>query len=164
MTEHGAPYDHMGSKYDEDARTATLKRAESYTFFRMVGALAGQRVLDLAYGFGFYTRLFTQGAAQVVGVDVSSEMVRLAQQHEHAEPFGMTYQVGDAVTLPPLDAFELVTAASLLNYAETKARCWACARAPMPTLSRADASWPTRSTQPYPQQTQQHAVRVTSCA
>ena len=63
MTEHGAPYDHMGSKYDEDARTATLKRAESYTFFRMVGALAGQRVLDLAYGFGFYTRLFTQRGA-----------------------------------------------------------------------------------------------------
>jgi hypothetical protein len=38
MTEHGAQYDHIGSKYDEYARTATLKRAESYTFFRMVGA------------------------------------------------------------------------------------------------------------------------------
>lgn len=47
MTEHGAQYDHIGSKYDEYARMATLKRAESYTFFRMVGALDGQRVLDL---------------------------------------------------------------------------------------------------------------------
>jgi len=37
MTEHGAQYDHIGSQYDEYARTATLKRAESYTFFRMVG-------------------------------------------------------------------------------------------------------------------------------
>ena len=36
MTEHGAQYDHIGSQYDEYARTATLKRAESYTFFRMV--------------------------------------------------------------------------------------------------------------------------------
>jgi hypothetical protein len=51
MTEPGAQYDHIGSKYDEYARTATLKRAESYTFLRMVGALAGQRVLDLACGF-----------------------------------------------------------------------------------------------------------------
>ena len=42
-----AQYDHIGSKYDEYARTATLKRAESYTFFRMVGALDGQRVLGL---------------------------------------------------------------------------------------------------------------------
>ena len=48
MTEHGAQYDHIGSKYDEYAQTATLKRAESYTFFRMVGVLDGQRVLDLA--------------------------------------------------------------------------------------------------------------------
>ena len=51
MTEQGAQYDHIGSKYDAYARTATLKRAERYTFFRMVGALHGQRVLDLACGF-----------------------------------------------------------------------------------------------------------------
>jgi SAM-dependent methyltransferase len=121
MTEPGTQYDHIGSKYDEYARTATLKRAESYTVFRMVGALAGQRVLDLACGFGFYTRLFKQrGAAQVVGIDISPEMVRLAQQQEHAEPLGITYQVGDAVTLPPLGAFDLVTAVYLLNYAENK--------------------------------------------
>ena len=48
MTEHGAQYDHIGSKYDEYAQTATMKRAESYTALRMVGPLAGKRVLDLA--------------------------------------------------------------------------------------------------------------------
>jgi hypothetical protein len=57
MSEHGAAYDDIGSKYDEYADTATLKRAECYTFFRMVGALQGKRILDLACGFGFYTRL-----------------------------------------------------------------------------------------------------------
>ena len=67
--EQTAQYDHIGSKYDEYAQTATLKRAESYTFFRMVGELAGKRVLDLACGFGFYTRQLKQrGAAQVMGV------------------------------------------------------------------------------------------------
>src|SRR6266536_1304204 len=86
MTEQGAQYDHIGSKYDEYARTATLKQAESYTFFRMVGALDGQRVLDLACGFGFYTRLLKQhGAAQVIGIDISPEMIRLANQQEQAE-------------------------------------------------------------------------------
>ena len=60
MTEQGAQYDHIGSKYDEYARTATGKRAERYTFFRMVGALDGQRVLDLACGDGFYTRRLKQ--------------------------------------------------------------------------------------------------------
>jgi hypothetical protein len=41
MTAPAAQYDHIGSKYDEYARTATLKRAERYTFFRMVGPLEG---------------------------------------------------------------------------------------------------------------------------
>jgi hypothetical protein len=51
MTAQGAQADRIGSKYDEDARTATLKRAESYTLFRMIGALDGLRVLELARGF-----------------------------------------------------------------------------------------------------------------
>ena len=121
MTEQGAQYDHIGSKYDEYARTATLKQAERYTFFRMVGALDGQHAMDLACGFGFYTRLLKQhGAAQVIGVDISPEMIRLAQQQEQAEPLGITYQVGDAVTLPQLGPFDLITAFHLLHYATSK--------------------------------------------
>ena len=83
MTEPGAQYDHIGSKYDEYAQTATMKRAERYTVLRMVGPLAGTRVLDLACGFGFYTRLLKQhGAAQVIGIDISPEMVRLGRARE----------------------------------------------------------------------------------
>jgi toxoflavin synthase len=121
MSEQGAQYDHIGSKYDEYAQTATLKRAESYTVLRMAGALDGKRVLDLACGFGFYTRLLKQqGAAQVLGVDLSPEMVRLGREHEQGEPLGVTYQVCDATALPPLGAFDLVTAIYLLNYATSK--------------------------------------------
>jgi ubiquinone/menaquinone biosynthesis C-methylase UbiE len=121
MTEQGAQYDHIGSKYDEYARTATLKQAESYTFFRMVGALDEKSVLDLACGFGFYTRLLKQhGAAQVLGVDISPEMIHLAHQQEQAVPLGITYQVGDAVALPKLGRFDLITAVYLLNYATSK--------------------------------------------
>src|SRR5256885_13267349 len=86
IMEQTTQYDHIGSKYDEYARTATLKRAESYTFFRMVGELAGQRVLDLACGFGFYTRqLKRRGAGQVVGVAISPEMVLLARAKAHED-------------------------------------------------------------------------------
>ena len=121
MTEPGAQYDHIGSKYDEYAQTATMKQAESYTVLRMVGPLAGQRVLDLACGFGFYTRLLKQhGAAQVIGIDISPEMVRLGREQEQAEPLGVTYQVYDATALPVLGAFDLVTAIYLLNYATSK--------------------------------------------
>jgi SAM-dependent methyltransferase len=121
MAEQEAQYDRIGSKYDEYVRTATLKRAERYTFFRLVGALDSKRVLDLACGLGLYTRLLKQhGAAQVLGIDLSPEMIRLAHQQEQAEPLGITYQVGDAVTLPQLDRFDLVTAVYLFNYATSK--------------------------------------------
>jgi SAM-dependent methyltransferase len=121
MTEESAQYDHIGGQYDEYARTATLKWAECYTFFRMLGALEGKRVLDIACGFGFYTRLLKQrGAAQVIGVDISPEMIRLAHQYEQAEPLGITYQVGDAATLPPLAPCDLVTAVHLLTYATSR--------------------------------------------
>ena len=74
----------------------------------MVGALHGKRVMDLACGFGFYTRLLRQhGAATVLGVDISPEMIRLAHQQEQAEPLGIAYQVGDAVSLPQLGPFDL---------------------------------------------------------
>ena len=42
----------------------------------MLGPLDGKRVLDLACGFGIYTQLLKQhGAAQVIGVDISPEML-----------------------------------------------------------------------------------------
>jgi toxoflavin synthase len=129
MSEPGAQYDHIGSKYDEYARTATLKRAESYTVLHMVGPLEDRRVLDLACGFGFYTRLLKQrGAAEVLGVDISPEMVRLGRAQEQAEPLGVTYQVGDAAALPRLGAFDLVTAIYLLNYATSKEQMRAMCR------------------------------------
>jgi toxoflavin synthase len=56
MAEPGAQYDHIGSQYDEYARTAALKRVESHTFFRMVGAPGGRHVIDMACGFGSYSR------------------------------------------------------------------------------------------------------------
>ena len=121
MAQRGAQYDQIGSKYEEYAHAATLKQAERYTFFRMVGALDGLRVIDLACGFGYYTRLLKlHGAVQVIGLDISPEMIRLAEQEEQAAPLGITYQVCDAVTLPSMGRFDLITAVYLLNYATSK--------------------------------------------
>jgi ubiquinone/menaquinone biosynthesis C-methylase UbiE len=121
MPASSAPYDHIGSLYDDYARTATIRLTERYTMLRMVGKLDGQHVLDLACGFGFYTRLLKErGAAQVVGVDDSEEMIRLARAQELAAPLGLTYLVADALALPPMGPFDLVTAVFLLPYAASK--------------------------------------------
>ena len=80
MPEHEVQYDHIGSKYDDYSRKATIKLAENYTVFRLVGPLEGKRVMDLACGDSFYTRRLKQrGAAEVIGVDISPEMIRLSE-------------------------------------------------------------------------------------
>ena len=113
-------YDDIGAKYEEYAQTASLKQAERYTFLEVVGPLDGLSVLDVACGFGYYSRLLkSQGAARVVGVDVSPEMIRLAKEAERGDPAGVEYCVGDGKDLPDLGGFDLVTAVWLLNYAET---------------------------------------------
>ena len=123
MTTSGAQYDQIGDKYNEYADSATLKQAERYSVLQMVGALDGKHVMDLACGLGFYTRLVKQQrAAQVIGVDISPEMIRLAQQQEQAQPLGIDYQVRDAASLPNLGTFDLITAIYLFNYAVSKAQ------------------------------------------
>ena len=121
MAKYDTQYDKIGSKYDEYSRTATLKRAERYSVGHMVGDLQGERVLDLACGSGFYTRMLKQrGAGEVIGVDISPEMIRLANEREQADPLGVSYQEHDVLTLPNLGPFDLITGIWLFCYPDTR--------------------------------------------
>ncbi|HEY7071926.1 MAG TPA: methyltransferase domain-containing protein [Acidimicrobiales bacterium] len=66
-------------------------------------SLAGQEVLDVACGQGLATRaLASAGAARVVGVDSSPEMIARAQLHESLPGGSVEYVVDDAQTLASL--------------------------------------------------------------
>ena len=68
----------------------------------LIGGLSGKTVVDLACGEGFYTRLIRQqGAAKVVGVDLSARMVELAREQEAEQRLGIEYVTGDARHLEP---------------------------------------------------------------
>lgn len=114
-------FDTIGSKYEEFKTTTPLPIPERYTFQRLVGNLAGKRVLDLACGSGHYSRFLNRlGAERVEGVDISSEMIQLAREFEEKQPVGLRYHVMDARALSGLGAYDLVTAVYLLNYARTR--------------------------------------------
>ncbi|MFY0580884.1 class I SAM-dependent methyltransferase [Cystobacter fuscus] len=114
-------YDTVGNKYEQFKDTAALPIPERHTFLKLVGDLHGQRALDLACGAGYYTRLLKQqGAENVIGVDVSPEMVAIARQREQEHRQGIQYHVANAAQLPHLGDFHLVTAIYLLNYASTR--------------------------------------------
>ena len=114
-------YDTIALDYQRISAAVPLRDAEWYSLRVRLGDLAGLSVLDLACGDGMGTRLLKRwGAARVVGVDVSPQMIALARQQEDAQPMGIEYRVADAATRGKIGSFDRVTAAYLLHYAENR--------------------------------------------
>ncbi|MFF0559645.1 class I SAM-dependent methyltransferase [Streptomyces sp. NPDC004266] len=111
-------YDVVGDLYRQYKTTATAPIPERRLFLDLVGDLRGRRVLDLATGYGAYARTARElGAAEVVGVDVSSEMVRRAEAATDDD--AVSFRTADALDLPDLGLFDTVTAIWLFNYARS---------------------------------------------
>ncbi|GGX12336.1 class I SAM-dependent methyltransferase [Streptomyces lomondensis] len=113
-------YDEIGEAFEGFKALPLAQYAEVPGFLAMVGDVRGKSVLDLASGTGFYSREFRRrGAVEVLGVDISGEMVAVARELEGREPLGVRYEVGDVSALRPLGRrFDVATAVQLLNYAE----------------------------------------------
>ena len=116
-----AQYDHIALDYQEIADAVPLREPEWYSLRVRLGDLTGLSVLDLACGDGMSSRRLKRwGAARVVGVDISTQMIRLATQQENAQPLGIEYRVADAAVLGKIGEFDRVTASYFLHYAQSK--------------------------------------------
>ncbi|MER7172765.1 class I SAM-dependent methyltransferase [Streptomyces mesophilus] len=113
-------YDGIGEAFEGFKALPLAQYGEVPSVLALVGDVRGKSVLDLASGTGFYSREFKRrGAADVLGIDISGEMVAVAQRLEEAAPLGVRYEVGDAAELRELDRkFDLAVGVQLLNYAE----------------------------------------------
>lgn len=86
-----ARYDAIADWYadfsrDWDAAPNTLLPAD----------ITGQRVLDLACGYGTASRHLARRGAMVTGLDLSARMLDRARQIEAGQPLGIRYVRGDA--------------------------------------------------------------------
>jgi toxoflavin synthase len=116
-----AQYDAIALDYQKISAAVPLRDAEWHSLRVRLGDLTGLSVLDLACGDGMGTRLLRRwGAARVVGVDISPQMIALARQSEDAEPMGIEYRIADAAALGKIGEFDRVSAAYLLHYAENR--------------------------------------------
>lgn len=69
----------------------------------------GERVLDLATGTGWTSRVVARCGAQVTGVDLGADLIAFAAEQARAESLDIAYQLGDAEALPFADgAFDAV--------------------------------------------------------
>lgn len=128
------PYDNIAEAYQESRQLAFRDAIEMPTLSGMLGDVRGKTILDLGCGEGFYSRhLMRAGAREVTGVDISAEMVRLAEEEEALHPLGCIYRHHDACTFEPPRQVDLVLASYLLHYAKTaddlRKFCKTCHRA-----------------------------------
>ncbi|MFY9607871.1 MAG: class I SAM-dependent methyltransferase [Blastocatellia bacterium] len=87
---------------------------------RLVGNVAGARVLDLGCGAGPYSIWFAEDGAQVSGLDLSETMLGLAAQKAAERGLRIDFRIADIrEPLPFTDAeFDLVFTATALHYVE----------------------------------------------
>ncbi|MEU5431949.1 class I SAM-dependent methyltransferase [Streptomyces sp. NPDC020719] len=116
-------YDEIGEAFEGFKSLPLMRYGEVPSFLGMVGDVSGKSVLDLACGTGFYSReLKRRGATDVLGVDISVEMIAAARAGEHSDPLGVRYEVGDVAELEPADrTFDIALGVQCLNYAEDMA-------------------------------------------
>jgi len=114
-------YDRNAARWSRSAPNSISDFTGRPAVFDLCGPVAGQRVLDLGCGEGYCSReMAGRGAARVVGVDVSEEMIALGRERERGLGQGIEYHVGDVVELAlPDDAFDLVLGVFVFSYVDT---------------------------------------------
>ena len=86
---------------------------------RRIPVEAGQRVLDIGCGTGFFLRLVADRGGQAHGIDASEELLELAR----ARVPGADLRVGDMQFLPYADdCFDLVTGFTSFFFADDETK------------------------------------------
>jgi len=111
-------FDQFSGVFEQVKELSLVKFWERPTVLGGLGDVTGLRVLDLGCGTGYYSRLIrNRAAAEVVGVDISPEMIDQAAEREKASPLGITYHVMDARDVPVLGIFDIVNVVYTFCYA-----------------------------------------------
>lgn len=114
-------YDVIGREYQESKLLPFRLHVEQYSTFSLLPELAGRSVVDLACGEGIYSRkLKRAGAARVLGIDISAEMVALAEEAEATEPIGAEYLQSDVAAVQFDEQFDIAFCSYLFNYARSR--------------------------------------------
>jgi ubiquinone/menaquinone biosynthesis C-methylase UbiE len=89
------------SGYDEEG-DPNRKYQSDEVLFRLLGEVAGRRVLDAGCGQGYLCRSLARRGATVVGVENSIRFYELALAYQEREPLGIVYYQGSISDMPYL--------------------------------------------------------------
>src|SRR5262249_38902998 len=91
-------------------RFSRYMEKDAEEFFRRLGVTPGTRLLDVGCGAGQLAMIAARAGAQVVGCDIAANWLEKARARAAAEGLEITFEEGDAESLPYADAqFDVVT-------------------------------------------------------
>ena len=104
---------------DEKENNPYRTHIERHTILNLIGHLKNSSVLDIACGAGNYSRLFCElGAANVIGVDCSLEMIKNATLNTPKD-MPIEYLVANGENYCHSEKFDVVFHSYFLNHAST---------------------------------------------
>ncbi|MCP4179019.1 MAG: class I SAM-dependent methyltransferase [bacterium] len=115
-------YDKELAKKYKLSKQQSLFKVYDYSLYNYIkDKIQNKSALDLACGDGHITRmLYTWGAKNIVGVDISKDMIDLANKEEEKNPLGIKYIQKSVSTLNIIDNFDVATASFLFENADNE--------------------------------------------
>ncbi|MGH3166089.1 MAG: class I SAM-dependent methyltransferase, partial [Trebonia sp.] len=89
--DRAAEYDTIYAKPERQGDLATLTS-------RLPGLVEGSRVLEIAAGTGYWTRVLSASAASITATDINAETLGVARTREYG-PAPVTFRTADAYGL-----------------------------------------------------------------
>lgn len=123
-TKRADTFDEIAREYEgKDPATMPMRiYSEVFTLFEILGDIEGASVLELACSDGYFSRHLSEwGAGKVVAIDISPEMIALAEARHPGPHPRIEYLVRDARHMGVLGTFDVVFTPYLLDHAHTRA-------------------------------------------
>ncbi|CDG22037.1 conserved protein of unknown function [Xenorhabdus poinarii G6] len=111
------PIAHLYARFSDSTRHTGV---EIRTFLNLAGDITGKSVLDLACGYGLFSREFkNRGAANVIGIDISDNMIAIARNKSEHDNDDIEFHIRNVCTMESFGKFDLIVAAWLFCHAES---------------------------------------------
>jgi|HubBroStandDraft_1064217.scaffolds.fasta_scaffold51390_5 SAM-dependent methyltransferase len=118
--DHRSYWDEIAEDYEHHAAgNACNALYDRPAVLDLLGPVTGRRVLDVGCGPGLYAEELARRGAQVVGLDQSGEMVRLASQRVPAAEFRV-HDLAEPLTWLPEASFDLAVMPLVLHHLDDR--------------------------------------------
>ncbi|OTA16513.1 type 11 methyltransferase [Xenorhabdus vietnamensis] len=113
-------YNPIAHLYESFSDSTPHIEVEIRTILNLAGDIQGKSVLDLACGYGLFSREFkNRGASKVVGVDISDKMIEIARNKSQQYNDGIEFHLRNVCEMESFGKFDLIVAAWLFCHAES---------------------------------------------